>query len=167
MNVPPPYKSNYDEDGWDSIALPLDASLFDAFPVTVDWNGKIFQKKDEFHITLIHAQPHDESKLALFFTRFIENNPVGLISFKDDFRHAVRGDEETILMRCLVSNIETLFQKILDETSIDLPVQPTHVTLYMFKSKTGISIDSEYEMQRLSQIYIPTLDKAFEQVGLD
>lgn len=161
-----PYKSAYSTSGHFILALGLPASLFQFFPQVVPWNGKTFQKKSEFHITLIHAGPDDEIRLAPFFTHFIEEHPINVLSFQKDFRHAVRGDEETIIVRCTVSNLELLFQKMRDEIDLNLPLQPAHITLYTFQSRTGIGISNEEEMENLPRVSISVLDEALQHVHI-
>src|SRR6185295_8307374 len=139
MTLSAPFWSAQTDKGF-FISLDLDLSLFHKLPKTVSFEGKIFDKKDKFHITLVHTKGYEEEVLKTF-SDFITDTPIEFGSFTNTFRKATRGDEQTILVECTVPRIEMLFEKIRHSVDIQISTQPTHVTLYLL-TPPGIAIDS-------------------------
>lgn len=152
---PPAYRAGRFLGGF-YAQLELPSSLFESLPDTVSVNDTTLNKKSEFHVTLVHAHERDDEIRALF-DRFVKEHPIRLLSFDDDVRHAAKDGKETILVRCTVSNLEVLFQKMREDIGINLPVQPTHVTLYTLPLRRGVAIDSAEEMEALSRVSIPEI----------
>jgi len=169
MSVRAPYGQN-EESG--SIRLGLDSRLFNPFSAEVMWNSFRLGKKEEFHVTLLHAKqssklaevPNDD--LAAFFNSFVEESPISLISFIDDFRYAEEQEKKTIVIRCIVSNLNKLFVLFNQTYQVQLPVQATHVTLYTLQKNAGIHIGSDEEMGRLQRVNLPELDAALRATSL-
>ncbi len=160
------------------IGLPVDATVFAAFPQTISWQGEKLLKKDDFHVTICKGADiftkarieHiiGEKKLFELFNVFIESCPIRLLSFSDDFRFVqddARG-RKAIVVRCQMSNLNELFFKLNHEFEIEMPIQPAHVTLYTLQKNIGIHIPSEEAMAVLLIVDIPELKTALANVRL-
>jgi len=162
MSVRVPYGQN--EQG--SIWLSLDPRLFEAFPREVIWNNTQLTKKDEFHITLLHAKSASElanvpnEEVASFFNSFVETHPVKLLSFIGDFRYVEEEEKKTVVVRCIVSNLNGLFLLFNRTLHVQLPVQAAHVTLYTLQKNAGIHINSDEKMESLQRVGLPELSAA-------
>jgi len=146
-----------------AIVLDLPKTLFDALPQTVEWMGQTYIKKDEFHVTLVHTTSQIEPTLTNLFTKHIAESPIKLISFQNELRSAQKGENCSIAIRCKVTNLESLFEKIKNEMGIEIPPQPTHVTLYSIEKNVGIAIDSEEEMTALPLVSLREIDPLIQK----
>ena len=167
MSLSAPYDQN-EESG--SILLTLDPRRFGSFPAGVIWRGARLAKKGEFHVTLLHARSISKLRelanqdIARFFDSFVEKFSLGLISFIDDFRYAEEAEKRTILVRCVVSELDALFREFGKKFGIALPTQPAHVTLYTLQKNAGIHINSDTTMQGLERVDLPELEVAFATI---
>ena len=169
MSVRAPYSQN-ETSG--SIRLALDPEIFGHFLSEVHWNSRKLVKKEEFHVTLLHAKatpklthvPNEE--LASFFELFVENNPIELVSFLDDFRYVEEDEKRTIIVRCMVSNLAELFIAFNTVFEVQLPTQPAHVTLYSLEKSVGIHINSDEKMESLERVHFPDLEAALKKLSL-
>ena len=144
-----PYRSEKATQGF-SIVLGLSTSLFKVFPEHVVWNNIEFIKKKEFHTTLVHV--HDtvqEEKVVSLFSRFVAEKSINVLSFSGELRSAMKENRQTLLVLCAVSNLAEFFTDMHVSLGLDIPVQPTHVTLYTLPNGRGIAVDSEEEMRQL------------------
>lgn len=166
VGVREPYQQN--EQG--SIYLSLDTSLFSAFPQEVEWKGVRLTKKDEFHVTLLHAKQAQEfsnipnERLAAFFVSFIQRKPMTFESFLDDLRFVEEGEHKTIVARCAVSNLNELFVEFNQAFSANLPVQAAHVTLYTLQKNKGIYVNTDQQMERAEPVHLPELETALSKI---
>ena len=169
MSVRVPYNQS-EESG--SIRLGLGSGIFAPFPSEITWNGLQLVKKEEFHVTLLHARETprlthvSNEELASFFDSFVERNPIGLLSFLDDCRYVEEYGKKTILVRCTASNLEELFAACNDAFRVQLPTQPAHVTLYSLERSVGIHINSGEKMEGLEHVHLPELEAALREVRL-
>ena len=167
MSVKVPYSQN-EESG--SIRLGLNSGIFAPFPSLVTWNGLQLVKKEEFHVTLLHAKYSTElagvanDELAVFFDSFVIKNPIELISFIDDLRYVEEDDKKTILVRCAASNLEELFVAFNAPFGVQLPTQPAHVTLYSLDKAVGIHINSDEKMESLERVRLPELEASLSKI---
>ena len=164
-NVPAPYSiwPGSDERRF-AIVLELPDKLFEALPQTVAWEDQTYYKKDEFHVTLVHTNRDIKDALETLFGRFIVERPVRLLSFKDELRVARKGENRSTAVRCEVSNLVPLFESISSQTGVDVPLQPTHVTLYSLERNVGIAIDSEAEMAGLPVARLHELSAVIQKI---
>ena len=162
MQIQAPYRAakNRDETSF-SIARDLSLHVFDSLPETLEWKGKTFLKKKEFHITLVHAPVILMEQLIQVFNRFVARTSVELERFENEFRSQKKEANETIVIRCVATNLIELFQEINTTLSIDLPLQPAHVTLYSIDENVGIAIDSVTEMELLPRVELLGLGSVF------
>lgn len=169
MSIRAPYEESA-ESG--AIRLPVDSSLFTAFPTEIVREGTRLMKKDEFHVTLLYVRNASvlanvsAEELKSFFNSFADMHSIQLRSFVDDFRYVEKGDKRTIVVRCVVSNLENLFAALNNTYRINMPTQPAHVTLYTLQKNVGIHIPSIEAMEQLPKISLPVLDEALMRVHI-
>ncbi len=163
-------KYPYGQNEQGSIYLSLDANLFSAFPQEVEWKGVRLSKKDEFHVTLLHAKQTPElshipnERLASLFESFVERNPMKFESFLEDLRFIEEGADKTIVARCAVSNLNELFAELNKSFGARLPVQAAHVTLYTLEKNKGIYINSDQQMENSERVRLPELETALSKI---
>lgn len=175
MSVPVPYLLRSGTSGR-SLVLNLDPELFREFPDLVQWDGTTLRKKSEFHVTLLQIriaselvrEPLEgfESKVENFFHSFIKEKPIEVVSFLDDFRYAEKEEKKTIVVRCTVSNLNEFFVALNRAIHIDMPTQPTHVTLYTLQKNIGIHVPDDRTMEDLERVHLPELDAALKSVKI-
>lgn len=180
MMVSKPYREFRKQDSLDSIWFPIEPSPFDAFSATVVWDNQKLIKKDTFHFTVLHVETacelmraagglqhaSAEEKVTAFFNTFVEKHPIDLVSFQDDFRYAQKDEKRTVVVRCIASNLTEFFAELNHTFGIDMPIQPTHVTLYTLQKNVGIHIPSDEVMNSLPNVNIPELAKALKGVHI-
>lgn len=157
------------------IMLPLQ-NVFGKFPDQILVQGKELQKKTSFHVSLVcvkdivelvaEQKGIDKAKIELdILESFVDHSLyVELVSFEHEFRHAVQGEKETIIIRCIVSSLTALFAQYRKDFRVEIPDQPTHVTLYTLQPDAAIGINSPEAMEQYQKISTPELEKGFESL---
>lgn len=143
-------------------------------PKVLEFQGDKFVVKPEFHITLlaveqiakiIDSDNAENLKLAVVkeFYDFVNALPLTQYELSDDLRFVRVGANKTIVIIAKVKNIDRLFERLSKKYGVQLPVQPTHVTLYTLPTDTfGIPINSHEELKKISKpVEIPELRAAF------
>lgn len=180
MNVDAPYREFRANNNLDSIWFPIQSPVFEVFPPTVAWDGQTLTKKDSFHFTVLHVETactlmlerrklnrvEAEEKVTSFFNEFVKKYPITLVSFEDDFRFAQRDEKRTIVLRCVASNLNEFFAQLNRTLGIDMPTQPTHVTLYTLQKNVGIHIPTNQVMESLPRVSVSALDEALRHVHI-
>ncbi len=167
------YKKTY-------IGVRVDPVAFKGFPTTVEWRSQMLLKKDEFHATICcgedifkevqkknGAAPEEtELKLVELFNNFVQDAPIVLLGFINEFRYAQdeRG-RATILVRCRFANLEVFFETMNKSLGIAIPIQPAHVTLYTLQKNMGMHIPDEKTMQSLSSVHLPQLETILREIS--
>ena len=156
------------------IGLSLPAMMFADFPESVEWASNTFKKKSEFHSTICKGeevfttasleQQTGEPKLLALFNSLVEQAPILLESFLDDFRFAQEEEKKSIVVRCKLSNLGTFFDELNATFKINIPMQPAHVTLYTLEGKPGIHINSDEKMESLERVRLPELEAALSKI---
>jgi hypothetical protein len=150
----------------------LSPEKFAAIPEEVNVNGKIFHKKNEFHITMINgrecagkiAEQTGQSvsevvqELLILFSKYLSNNEIILHAYEDDLRLAISDTAESIAVRCRVEGLEGYFQILKDTYGIAFPIQPAHVSLYIH-TETAVGINSDEQMEAFEKVEIPEIQK--------
>ncbi len=156
------------------ITLPVSLDSY-SLPETMMWNGSTLLKRDTFHVSLVCVKEiapvlankkgvtlsEAEDQIVLLFNQYVTEKPIEFLSFKPELREAREGEKQSIVILCKVSNLEAYF-KLLNETfDLEIPVQPTHITLYTFQKNVGIGIISDEEMKQTEFVDLPDLLKRF------
>ncbi len=87
------------------------------------------------------------------------------MSFLNDFRYVEEKAKKTIIVRCLVSNLDKLFAELRRVFGVTMETQPAHITLYTLQKNAGIHINSMALMESLERVRLPKL-AAFSNASL-
>lgn len=131
-------------------------------PPTLELNDVTLTLKSELHITLICAKKIasliDESKadeveqvILSTFINFVEKTPLTEYRPTKAFRFVERDEKKTVVVMVEIPGLNEFFDLLKDKYAKDLPLQPTHVTLYTLQPEIGIGILSQEELERESK----------------
>jgi hypothetical protein len=117
------------------------------FHISLVWAGKLSEMIDK------HSQEKIKNEIINKFNKFTDENSLQKYKLTNELRLVKRGSQKTIIIMANVPNLERFFKKLSHEYGVELPLQPTHVTLYTLPAdKVGIGILSTEELQRISSI---------------
>jgi hypothetical protein len=144
------------------VCLPLNLSL-PAKQIT--FRDHVFYLKEELHCSLVcikcilvelSDKPDQEGSL-------LEQQILGeieavrqhtepeFIGFKDELRHVTRNDNQSIIVMVNIAKLEPIFEHLRSKYSLDIPSQPTHVTLYSTIPNRGIGIQSPQVLESITE----------------
>ena len=139
-------------------------------PESIEFEGDLFIIKSEFHITLlsvenaakiIDASNFEILKLEIVndFHNFVKETPLVDYELLEELRLVNVEGNKTIIVMTKLHGIENLFNTLSQKYGAEIPVQPTHITLYTLPPDTfGIPINSYEELEKISKpIEIPKL----------
>lgn len=132
---------------------------FVALPDEVTVGQKTLYKKSEFHVSLMALKnllplintvntDVDEADLVQAFLDYQSSTDLSAFTPTQELRYVKRGERETVVAMVDVPNIDSLFQRLREKYNVDIPTQPTHITLYTLQPETGIGILSQEELER-------------------
>lgn len=158
-----PYHNH--DNGYVSLVLKDIGEL----PSEITVNEKTLLRKGEFHVSLmaiknllplINAVDTNvtEDDLVRDFLEYQSSVELSDYTPTNEFRYVIRGERETVVGMVDVPNIEGLFEQLRGKYGVNLPTQPTHITLYTLQPEVGIGILSQDELAKDSkQINLPDL----------
>jgi hypothetical protein len=135
-----------------NVCLPVELKL----PAQITFDNFTFYAKTEFHCSLICVKcivkaltENQASNAESLKTQILmeveaarkENEPV-FIGYKNELRHVTQDDNQSIVILVDIGKLEPIFEHLRDKFQINLPSQPTHVTLYTLIPDKGIGIYS-------------------------
>ena len=138
-------------------------------PETITVRRKTLFRKSEFHVSLLALKnilplmntvdaKVNEDDLVQDFLDYQKDVELSEYSLTSQLRYVARGERETVVVMVDVPNLGGLFEKLRKKYKVDLPIQPTHITLYTLQPEAGIGILSNNELERDSNpILIPQL----------
>ena len=145
----------------DSVCLPVllsDSSL----PKELEIEGNVLSLKTEFHVTLVAmgkiikkyevTDPNFIEKVIADFCQFVQENPVELIRYRDEYRFMAENERRTVVVMCDVSNLDKFFEQLNKKYSLGVECPPTHVTLYTLQPNVGIFMVDSGDMQKLTKV---------------
>ena len=155
-----------------TLVISVDRHEFGIGPEPVNYAGKLFQPKQEAHITILGSTLG--SRLSQQFDHDSGIERKVRQAFEDidwcyqktsDLRHLVRQQtngsdvEESIIMLVRMDGMTVFYQCLMDLGLIpaDHPVPPAHVTLYTHNCDTGIGVHSDAELAELTRSRIEHL----------
>lgn len=109
-------------------------------------------RKTEFHVSLLCVKnilamlPDAEQKILEFFCKFVKEHNVSFGRFTGEFKFAEYEERKTVVALCEVLNLKKFSEALGQKLSIDIPPQPTHITLYTLQPNVGIGLNSPEEM---------------------
>ncbi len=153
--------------------LVLDPGKFLDLPESLEVGGQVFQKKDEFHVTIINArgiartlaegdvkkEDFLKEELKRLLAEYVRTHTLSFSGFVGDLRLAKTAERTSIAARCRIQGLGGYFETVRRVLNVDVPVQPAHVSLYTVTGK-AVGIDSTQEMELFEQIEIPAVSAA-------
>ncbi|MFT5036553.1 MAG: hypothetical protein ACI9VM_000113 [Candidatus Azotimanducaceae bacterium] len=138
------------------VGMPMEV---DGLPQSLSIEGQILQRKSEFHVTLLSvksivAEHGDvEQKILDLFCNFVKENDILFVSYTGEFRVAKTDENKTVVAMCEVSNVH-VFSDLLEKVlGIEIPKQPTHVTLYALPPDVrGIALSSPKDLEQMTHV---------------
>lgn len=126
-------------------------------------DGETLRAKDEFHMSIFSVKkyapliaeqinkPESEVELQILeeAIRLLELIPVTVKNLRDEFRLAEEDEKKTVVVMCDANGLEEFFAGIRKAFSIDIPLQPTHITLYTRDG--GIGLTNNEDVQKLTR----------------
>jgi len=141
------------------IGLPV---VINDLPQVIEIEGVRLQRKNSFHVSLvcvkvILAKKSDVEQVVLDeFCRFANINDISFIRYTGEFRLAEHEDRRSLVALCEVSNLNEFLESLSIKLGIDIPHQPTHVTLFTLQPEMGIGINSPTDMEvKSTEIAMP------------
>lgn len=132
------------------IGLPIQVNKL---PESVEIEGERLVIKSSFHVSLVCVKDivdkygGDEKRILELFCSFIKDNEIEFLEYTGEFRFAENVDRKTLVALCKISNLEELFIFLRRELVLDIPLQPTHVTLFTLQPDLGIGLNSQADME--------------------
>lgn len=161
----------YHPEGYCWYILPDTA--FKDLPDTVTIYGDSFRLKDEFHVTIINSRKiarelDDErakERMQPLLREYISSGRIKFIHFGEELRLAVTNERKSIAAPCVMEGVEDYFREVSRMLNAQIPIQPTHVSLYTYTGK-AVGIDTVQEMEGFEKIEIPEVQKAVKDITL-
>lgn len=153
------------------IGLPVEIKNL---PETISILGEALQKKSSFHVSLLCVKdilvnsPDSEQKVLDLFCNFVANKDISFVRYTGEFRIAQNEEKKTLVALCEVSNLEEFSKTLSGRLGIEIPPQPTHVTLYTLQPDIGIGLNSRGDMEQKSTLVeAPTAVRTALEIGLE
>lgn len=156
-------KSIYGLNEYGSGYLQLINLSLGKLPETIELEGEELIIKNEFHISLVWVgklsemvdkQNKEKIKKEMIedFERFTEKYSLKDYELTKELRLVRKGSQKTIIVMAKVPHLKTFFDQLSLKYGLELPYQPTHITLYTLPTdKIGIGILSEEELNDFSE----------------
>lgn len=139
------------------IYMPI--KIADTLPKSIEVEGNTLILKSSFHASLLcvknilaEQNKELEQKIIESFCKFASENDISFVKFTGEFRFSEFEERKTILARCEISNLEKFSNQLSKELNIEIPTQPTHITLYTLQSDLGIGLNSFTELEEKSRV---------------
>lgn len=140
-------------------------------PATINLSGVEFIAKDPLHCSLIAVKKivpiimerdqtteanTEEKVLEAVSTAIMKIQP-HITGYLNEFRIAEKPDEakRTVIVMAKVDGIEQLFIKVNEILNLEIPTQPTHVTLYTLANGKPIGVTSINELADFTRPLTP------------
>jgi len=135
------------------ITLPIEIN---DLPESILIGGETLYKKPSFHVSLlcvkdiIEKYGDMEEKILNFFCSFVGNNDISFVRYLGEFRFAKNEERKTVVALCEISNLKELSESLGRELGVEIPPQPTHITLYTLQPDVGIGLNNPTTMEEKS-----------------
>jgi serine protease inhibitor len=147
------------------LYLPINLNV-EKLPENITIQDTQLQIKSSFHVSLICIKNIEQDsgtenigeKIINLFCEFIKENDINFDGFTGEFRFAKReeDDRRSLVGMCNISNLNNFFDKINSDLGLNIPYQPTHVSLYTLVPDEAIGLNS------LEDILSMTIDISHE-----
>ena len=133
-------------------------------PKLIEVEGDTLLLKSEHHISLmcvkrvvelIEVEDKEALQLQIVddFERFIGKQALTEFSLLPEFRMVERDERKSIVVMTSVSGLEDFFNVVRNKYhALEIPMQPTHITLYTLQPEAGIGIFSDAELRSDSHV---------------
>ena len=153
------------------IYLPI--KLEKELPIEIEIENTKLYLKSSFHVSLLctknifdkYPEKELENKIITSFCNFISNKNISLVKILNEFRFANSGERKTLIVRCEISYLNEFFKELSQEINMDIPLQPTHITLYTLQPDIGIGLNSFRELEEKS-IVVKVPDEIKDSLNL-
>jgi hypothetical protein len=147
-----------------SVVVPL---AIEGLPDEIDALGIRWQRKREFHMTAVPAEPlesaiEDKAELWDRVTRTLSGRSVGPITAGGELRrvhHPERPGVLTLIVMVDAPGLEPLYASLARDLGIEIEPPPAHVTLYSTDPAEGIGIANQQQLHERA----PELSEAEQQ----
>lgn len=138
------------------IIIEIDKKDYGFLDRQIRYQSKIFQPKRELHITITSQEAAEQVRLfmekepeeAFRIQSIIDETPWS-IRKQNVFYHVTGDDdEETIIQMVEVIDLLSFFSRMSKVIKHGFVLPPAHVTLYTFRSDTGIGLATQEEFDR-------------------
>lgn len=148
---------------YDNGYISLVNIVLPGLPIKLKVNEFELLLKSEFHISLICVKriaplidnqkaSEIEAEIETFFKDFIKTIPLTDYNVSDVYRLVQREERVTLVVMVDVPGIKQFFEALEAKYGIELPLQPTHITIYTLQPEAGIGILSIEELEKDSKI---------------
>ena len=136
------------------------------------YQGRVFSPKSELHITIvsrdaadrvlrqIQKQPGDDARVQ----EVVDSTDWSFRKL-DSFHYAAEDDSETIIQMIEMPGLAGFFQDLAHITGGGYILPPTHVTLYMRGTETGIGLPTPFVFNTLVKAEIQPGEITFNHSG--
>jgi hypothetical protein len=137
------------------IGLPV---IIDNLPMKVEVSGTVLKRKSSFHISLVCVKdilakkPDAEQVVLSEFCKFTSENDISFLGYTGEFRLAEYGERKSIVALCTVSNLNIFLELLSVKIGINIPAQPTHITLFTLQQEIGVGLNTPADMETKSRI---------------
>ena len=142
-----------------TIALPVQV---DGLPLEIVVEDTKLVLKSTFHISLVCINEiirknniidtNFKDLVVKDYCDFVAINDISLLSYKDEFRFMLEGDQKAVVAMCNVSNLDKFFEILNKKYNLSLGYPPTHVTLYTLPGKGGIFMTDSADLKNLTKV---------------
>jgi hypothetical protein len=142
----------------DSIGLPVEPPNL---PDTITVEGYKLTRRSAFHVTLIAvgrigtnqrtAVPNFLELILTDFRSFVEQHPVRLLRYRNEFRFASENDRRSLVVTCDLENLDRFYDVLKTRYDLQTEYPPTHVTLYTLQRDLGIFLTDSNDINRLTK----------------
>jgi hypothetical protein len=125
-------------------------------PRQVEFAGRPFQVKGEFHVTLLGREALRQAGLLELpsLGGAIRQAAHGVrfsVEVLDDFLLVENDGAATIIRMCNVNGAEEFFRRFESEMGAEMARPPYHVTLYTAGARRGVGLGSPADLERLGR----------------
>ena len=142
----------------DIIGLPLS---FKNMPQSIEVNGDKLFIRNAFHVSLVcigkivekyNIQiPDFVNKVVADFCDFVQDNPIELTCYRDEFRFAQEKEQGSVVVMCDISNLNMFYNSLNKKYNLNIEFPPTHVTLYTLKPGKGVFLIDSSDIKDLTK----------------
>lgn len=136
--------------------------MLSGLPKNLVVEDHIFQRKDEFHCTLVSLKKISamidadnietvDARLVELFKDFISDKPLTDLKLTNNYSLVSDLGTHTVVVLVELSGMERYFELLRREFNVDIPSQPLHITLYTQESHPGIPINSHEQMEKIAK----------------